>query len=282
MIQKFTPANAASKGQKAVVDGTVKGGIGSDASVARAATALDVGDWMPLATFWGVSMDSGAPVSIACLPRTPDVVRKYEIAKKLRHLSLVNIVTTLEHGQWLLVISEYVSGQTLRDTVTNFGSLSEAIVRRYVDLRGLDFLHKQGVVRGNLSSRVAVIGSSDEACKLLSMMWHFVDVVKIKRARREARREQTLQRVAKVAALSDSATAVAPLGGVDRHRRRALRLPHAPIGTWKALEKRRGFPASRLFSMTPCWSACARRTYVRSVCSFWSFRRAVPCRPRKQ
>ena len=124
--------------------------------------------------YLGVAKESGAPVAIKVIrlvdaPAARDMLREVSVFASLNHINItsyVSVAATMEG--YLFIVMEYVSGGSLARLLTDFGPLSERILRRYVGdvVKGLLYLHEHDVVHGDIKPHNLQLGC-DNSCKLL-------------------------------------------------------------------------------------------------------------------
>eukprot|EP00759_Apiculatamorpha_spiralis_P023354 PhF_6_TR27154/c0_g1_i1/m.39682 len=95
------------------------------------------------------------------------VIREVEVLQKLRHDDIVSFLGTAIVGQYLIIITEYVSGGPLSGALESFSKIPIPSLKRYLTdvLRGLDYLHSNGIIHRDVKPANALL-MIDGQCKL--------------------------------------------------------------------------------------------------------------------
>jgi serine/threonine protein kinase len=74
------------------------------------------------------------------------------LLKKLHHPNIVEYKETIRTADALYIVLEYVENGSLAQTLKKFGSFSETLTAVYISqvLRGLEYLHNQGVIHRDI------------------------------------------------------------------------------------------------------------------------------------
>eukprot|EP00759_Apiculatamorpha_spiralis_P023363 PhF_6_TR27154/c0_g1_i9/m.39695 len=95
------------------------------------------------------------------------IVQEVEVLQKLRHDDIVSFLGTAIVGQYLIIITEYVSGGPLSGALESFSKIPIPSLKRYLTdvLRGLDYLHSNGIIHRDVKPANALL-MIDGQCKL--------------------------------------------------------------------------------------------------------------------
>jgi serine/threonine protein kinase len=71
------------------------------------------------------------------------ITYEIDLLKRLDHCNIVKYIDTVQSGQFLCIILEYIDGGSLESLVTRIGCFSETLAAVYIKqvLIGLDYLH---------------------------------------------------------------------------------------------------------------------------------------------
>ena len=96
-----------------------------------------------------------------------DLVTEVNTACSLRHENIVNHMSWVVAGRFLIIIMEYVPGGSLKSILNGFGRLGVAAVRRYArdTLISLEYIHKHGIVHCDVKPQNLLM-AMDGRCKL--------------------------------------------------------------------------------------------------------------------
>ena len=86
-----------------------------------------------------------------------------EMLKQLKHPNIVKYLGTYRDKHRMYIFLEYCSGGSVASVLKRFGSLSEAVIRRYLRgcLRGLSYLHSHDVIHRDIKGNNVLIVSGD-------------------------------------------------------------------------------------------------------------------------
>ncbi|KAI0293264.1 kinase-like domain-containing protein, partial [Russula brevipes] len=82
------------------------------------------------------------------------IMEEIHLVKRLSHPSIIKYEGMTRDEDTLRIVLEYAENESLKEKLDSSGSLSETLVANYVVgiLMGLDFLHRNGIVHGNLKA----------------------------------------------------------------------------------------------------------------------------------
>ena len=96
-----------------------------------------------------------------------DLIETIEFLRSLDHPNLIKYYTVEEStakADCLAIISEVCNGESLSNLIRKFGVLEERLIRQYIYqvLEGVDYLHSQGIIHGNLKiSNILIEGDGN-------------------------------------------------------------------------------------------------------------------------
>jgi len=106
--------------------------------------------------FRGVDLHTHQPVVIKTLPAASYDIERFqrqaEILRRLNHPNVVRVLAAFEEGDWLYIVTEYVSGGSLQELIWRQSPLPvERVIHIALDLADtLARAHRSGIVHGNL------------------------------------------------------------------------------------------------------------------------------------
>jgi len=95
------------------------------------------------------------------------VLEEINLLKMLDNPNIVRYIDTVKTSEYLHIVLEYVENGSLSDIVTRFGSFSETLCAVYISqvLKGLKYLHKQGVIHRDIKG-ANILTTKDGQVKL--------------------------------------------------------------------------------------------------------------------
>jgi serine/threonine protein kinase len=101
------------------------------------------------------------------------VQTEINLLKKLHHPNIVEYKETIRTADALYIVLEYVENGSLAQTLKKFGSFSETLTAVYISqvLRGLEYLHNQGVIHRDIKVGELWTGFDVDSDKLSSRCW---------------------------------------------------------------------------------------------------------------
>ena len=95
------------------------------------------------------------------------VLEEINLLKMLDNPNIVRYIDTVKTEEHLHIVLEYVENGSLSDIVTRFGPFSETLCAVYISqvLKGLKYLHKQGVIHRDIKG-ANILTTKDGQVKL--------------------------------------------------------------------------------------------------------------------
>ena len=105
--------------------------------------------------------------------------REIKLLRELDHPNIVQYLGTQRTKRRLYIFLEFASGGSVSSRLKNFGTFSEAVIRRYTlhILRGLDYLHGHNIIHrdvkgSNLLVHTGTVKLADFGCsKKVCVVW---------------------------------------------------------------------------------------------------------------
>ena len=107
--------------------------------------------------FRAFNVDSGETAAIKVVVNASSVsscLNEIQLLRNLNHPNIVRYYGYMESCESISIIMEYCEGGSLRAMIENFGNLTENLAIQYIRqiLKGLDYLHGQGIVHRDIKA----------------------------------------------------------------------------------------------------------------------------------